>query len=226
MDRDYSGWGLAGASAPIRLAQSPFFSTGEHERQDLAPLTTATMANGMIPAGYLYKRIVPRPAWLDGSPHIMDVRSISACMSPSYPEQFDHWRHNGCWLYDEPSIMHEIAHKDGVSLDGMTLFYYEMYPQKYSEATHSWSPIELSHRPMQVAIPPRRSLQGIDVNCASQRNAPECSPLWCNGLCAELPVNEHCLFGSLDEARSALEQGKFDNSEPGPFRIYAVYSVD
>jgi hypothetical protein len=30
----------------------------------------------------------------------------------------------------------------------------------------------------------------------------------------------------LDEAISALEAGVFENSEPGPFRILAVYTVD
>ena len=183
------------------------------------------MTNGMIPIGYWYKTIAARPKWLDHTPHIAEVHSISGCISPSYPDQFDHWRHNACWLYDTPSIMQDIALKDGVSLDGMTLFYYEMYPLEFNEQTRTWSPVPMSDHPMRVVVPTSKLLLGFDVNCASQGNAQECSPLSCNGLCAELPVNQHCLFATLDEARSALEAGRFDNSEPGPFRIYAVYTA-
>jgi hypothetical protein len=33
------------------------------------------------------------------------------------------------------------------------------------------------------------------------------------------------LFSSFDEAKAHLERGAFNNSEPGPYRIFAVYSV-
>jgi hypothetical protein len=36
----------------------------------------------------------------------------------------------------------------------------------------------------------------------------------------------HWLVPSFDAAVRALESGSFDNSEPGPYRIIAVYSVD
>lgn len=48
----------------------------------------------------------------------------------------------------------------------------------------------------------------------------------CNALAAEIDTNAHCLLRSFDEARELIESGKFDGSEPGPFRIFGVYSVD
>jgi hypothetical protein len=30
---------------------------------------------------------------------------------------------------------------------------------------------------------------------------------------------------SFDEARTLVESGKFNEAEPGPYRIFAVYSV-
>jgi hypothetical protein len=30
---------------------------------------------------------------------------------------------------------------------------------------------------------------------------------------------------SFEDAKQHLENGKFDNSEPGPFRIFSVYSL-
>lgn len=179
----------------------------------------------MIPAGYLYKRISVRPDWLAAAQTVEDVYSISRCISDAFADYDGHWRHNGAWLFDEPAIMHEIAREAGVTLDDTMLFYYEVYEQEFDEGTRAWSPIVLKDFPMRVVVPDVKVLHGFDVNCASQRNLPECSPLSCNLLCAELPVNRHCLLATLDEARQALEQGRFDRSEPGPFRIYAVYTL-
>jgi len=66
---------------------------------------------------------------------------------------------------------------------------------------------------------------GFDVVSFSQQNSPECSPLSCNALAQSTPVNRHCLLATFEDAVTALEAGRFDNSEPGPFRIFAVYSV-
>ena len=55
--------------------------------------------------------------------------------------------------------------------------------------------------------------------------SPECSSLSCNSLATTIPVNQHCLFNTFKEAQSAIEQGFFENSEPGPYRIFAVNTV-
>jgi len=39
-------------------------------------------------------------------------------------------------------------------------------------------------------------------------------------------TNLHCLLSSLEQAQQLLENGKFKNKEPGPHRIFAVYSVE
>jgi hypothetical protein len=71
-----------------------------------------------------------------------------------------------------------------------------------------------------------KSLRGFDVTTFSLNNSPECSPLSCNSLATSIPVNEHCLFNAFAEAKEALEAGLFENSEPGPYRVFAVYTVD
>ena len=60
----------------------------------------------------------------------------------------------------------------------------------------------------------------------SMQTSPECSPLSCNSLAAEVETNTRCLLQSFEQARALLEHGTFNNSEPGPFRIFAVYSVE
>jgi hypothetical protein len=77
-----------------------------------------------------------------------------------------------------------------------------------------------------VLAPTFRQLEGYDVATFSQGNCPECSPLSCNHLATESAVNTHCLIASLDDAKTHLEDGQFNDSEPGPYRIIAVYTMD
>lgn len=75
-------------------------------------------------------------------------------------------------------------------------------------------------------LPAERALEGYDVVTFSVRTSAECSPLSCNSLAAEVQTNQHCLLASLEQARQLLEDGKFKNTEPGPYRIFAVYSTE
>jgi len=44
-------------------------------------------------------------------------------------------------------------------------------------------------------------------------------------LATTIPVNQHCLFGTFEEAKKALESGLFQNSEAGPYRVFSVYTI-
>lgn len=68
-------------------------------------------------------------------------------------------------------------------------------------------------------------LSGYDVVTFSVHNAPECSPLSCNMLAQTLVANRFCLFENFESAYDAVAGGKFDDSEPGPYRVIAVYAV-
>lgn len=180
----------------------------------------------MIPLGYLYKQIAARPPWLKAE-QVADIYSISNCISDDFTDYIPYWKHNGYWLFNTPDIIVEIASEASLSLDGHTLFYYEAYELQYDEDDRTWLPFAPeSSFVTDVVIPVRKKLEGFDVASFSLHNLAECSPLSCNGLAAELPANAHCLFATLEEAKAALEQGDFDDSEPGPFRIVAVYSTD
>lgn len=76
-----------------------------------------------------------------------------------------------------------------------------------------------------VRTPAHKNLEGFDVTTFSMHSSPECSPLSCNSLANNIPVNEHCLFRTFQEAKEAIEGGLFKNSEPGPYRVFAVYTV-
>src|SRR5262245_3606676 len=80
----------------------------------------------MIPAGFMLKKICPKPDWI-GASGVKDIYSVSGCVSEYFADYIGHWRHNGYWLFNSPDDMYEIANKVGVDRSGLTLFYYEVY---------------------------------------------------------------------------------------------------
>lgn len=109
----------------------------------------------------------------------------------------------------------------------MKLFYYETYEEEYDEEDEVWLPFEAESSFLtNVERPIVAHREGFDVVTFSVHTSPECSPLSCCNLAEELAVNSHCLFDTFEQAKQALEAGKFNDTESGPFRIFAVYSVE
>lgn len=179
----------------------------------------------MIEAGYLFKRLARRTEWIK-NPSVKDIQSVSSCLSENFADYINYWKHNGWWLFNRPSDMAEIIQREGVDRSALTLFYYEVFEQEYDESEKQWSAIEPEASFVTaVEKPVNAKLSGYDVVSFSAGSSPECSPLSCNSLAEEIDVNEHCLIDSFEAAKVALENGRFDNSEPGPFRVFAVYSL-
>jgi hypothetical protein len=180
----------------------------------------------MIPVGFMYKKVAVRPDWLEAEA-VTDIYSLSSCVSKDFAHYINYWKHNGYWLFNSPQVIREIATEHGIELSGTTLLYYGAYEYEYDEDTKDWLtfPPEPSFV-TDVQTPNNKSLRGFDVITFRMGSSPECSPLSCNSLATSIPVNEHCLFITFAEAKDALEGGLFDNSEHGPFRIFAVYTVD
>jgi len=180
----------------------------------------------MIPAGYMAKRVSPKPEWIkaDG---IQDVLSVSGCISEYFADYISHWKHNGYWLFDSPAIIQQLAKDKQIDLAGTTLFFYEVYEQGFHEEAREWTTFDPETSfATNPSMPGEKQLCGFDVVTFCAGTSPECSPLSCNALAATINTNNHCLLNSLEEAKQLLESGRFNNSEQGPFRIFAVYLVD
>jgi len=173
----------------------------------------------------MYKKVAFRPDWLKAEA-VLDVYSISNCISDAFADYINYWKHNGYWLFDTPAIIEEIAKSEGVDMSGTTLFYYEVYEYEFDEKLNGWSAFtpEPSFE-TNVSLPTDKHLEGFDVATFYVHTNPECSPLSCNSLATDITVNEHCLFNTFEDAKRAIELGQFRNSEPGPYRIFAVYTV-
>jgi hypothetical protein len=180
----------------------------------------------MTPAGYMAKKIVKRPGWLQAAA-VEDVYSVSGCISMYFADYIKYWKHNGYWLFDSVESIHSVAREHSIPMEGCKLFYYEVFEREFNDKNRTWQPFgpEASFK-TSVVLPAEKRLEGYDVVTFSAHTSPECSPLSCNNVARTVPTNRRCLLGSFDEAKARVEAGAFDNSEPGPFRIFAVYSID
>lgn len=180
----------------------------------------------MIPVGYMAKRVVAKPDWIKAQ-QVTDVYSVSGHVSDNFAEYINFWKHNGYWLFDSPEIIRTVASDNAIDLSGTKLFFYEVFESEYDDEVQEWKPFAFEPSfTTQVLPPAEKSLEGFDVVTFSVHTSPECSPLSCNSFAAKLTTNEHCLLVSFDSARTLVETGAFDHSEPGPFRIFAVYSTE
>jgi hypothetical protein len=178
----------------------------------------------MIPAGYMAKRVQNRPKGFENT-GIVDIYSVSGCISKNFADYIKFWKHNGYWFFDSPQIIQQVAKEHSIELTGTELFYYEVYALEFHE-DNKWKSFEPEASfATDIEKPGLKNLEGYDIVTFSCGNSAECSPLSCNALSKNIPVNEHCLLTSFDNAHQLLDSGKFQNSEAGPYRILAVYSA-
>ena len=185
----------------------------------------------MIPTGYMAKRVYTKSEWRSDFPNFLkgaeveDIFSVSGCISENFADYIRFWKHNGYWFYDSPEIFQSVAREHSIDLEGTKLFYYEVHELEFED--ECWRPFgPQTGLPTNVLAPARKQLEGFDVVTFSAGAGPECSPLSCNYMAEELATNTHCLFATFTEAEAALSRGAFTDAEPGPYRIFAVYSVD
>jgi hypothetical protein len=179
----------------------------------------------MIPVGYMAKRVSKKPDWLDAT-EVVDIYSVSGCNSEDFAVDYvDYWKHNGYWLFDSPEVIRTVARENSLDLERTFLFYYEAYEMEFDG--ERWRPYTSdSSFATSVAHPLRKQLEGFDVVTFRVGRRPECSPLSCNSLATKLRTNAHCLFASFEEAERSVAHGALTRCEPGPYRIFSVYSLD
>ena len=180
----------------------------------------------MIQVGYTAKRVSVRPEWIKAE-RVADIYSVSSCVSEDFADYIHYWKHNGYWFFDSPQIILQLARQNSIDLTGARLFFYEVHELEFDDAERQWRAFQPEPSfPTQVVLPTGKALEGYDVVTFSAGTKAECSPLSCNSLAADVATNQHCLLDSLERAQQLLEDGTFDNTEPGPCRIFAVYTTE
>jgi hypothetical protein len=155
---------------------------------------------------------------------VVPVISLSTSLSWIFI-YIPHWKHNGYWFFNDIPTLQQVATQEAVDLESCTIFYYEVYDQEFDAESNTWKQFkpEPSFETC-VAVPQEKQLEGYDVVTFSVGTSPECSPLSCNQLAEHLPVNPRCLLATFEEAKRLVQDGVFDTSEPGPYRIFAIFS--
>ncbi len=179
----------------------------------------------MIAAGYIFKTVISRPAWLHAE-DVSDLFSVSSCFSKDFTDCVSDAGRNEYWLFSRPADMAAIIASESISSANLKLFYFELYELEFDEEEKVWVPFEAPALETPIEPPKSARLEGFDVASITILGGAECSPLSCNHLAEKTSVNEHCLFTSFEDAKSALEADLFNACEPGPYRIFAVYTVD
>ena len=188
----------------------------------------------MLAAGYLIKRVVPPPGWLEVGPtHIVDVCSVADCVNDNVVDVQEAWEHNSFGLANTPDTLTALAAKQGLGTEGAVLFYYTAY--EYELESDGWNfdasewrarkPTPSSSVPDAVELPPEdATLLGYDVVVFEDYLSH--SPLSCNSVAKHLPVNKHCLFNELAEAVAAIDAGAFGGGcEEGVYTVFSVHRM-
>ena len=179
----------------------------------------------MLSVGYMAKRVIVRPKWIK-TERVADIYSVSGCISKDFADYINYWKHNGHWFFDSPEIIQQLGQQNSIDLKGTRLFFYEVYELEFDDGEMQWRSFKPEPSfPTQVVLPTQKALEGYDVVTFSMGTSAECSPLSCNYLANEVEANQHCLLDSFERAQKLLDEGKFKNTEPGPYRIFAVYST-
>ena len=172
----------------------------------------------MIVGGYFPKLIAPKA---DGFSvrGVREVCSVGNCIAKPPDGWIEHWLHNELGWFNTLADARRIIPP---GIDAYRLFAYRLYPRVFVEGLEA--PLEVPADVRPEAIPPSFSCIGFD---AANKSMPsvlglECSPLSCNGLAAELPVNDHCLFRSLDEALAGARRFSLGGAEPGDYYVVQV----
>jgi hypothetical protein len=169
--------------------------------------------------GYFPKR-VSKPGGWPLAPKVEQVYSVSECMSAGPEDWIGQWRHNAYFFFDSEAIARDVAG------DGCEIFAYRVPPRRFGK--DGVTPIELS-APDVEPLPPSFRFIGFDiVECwqkLEERMPIECSPLSCNSMSTEIPVNRYCLIETLDEAYAPARRfgAETDGVEPGPYYLFQLF---
>jgi hypothetical protein len=188
----------------------------------------------MLPAGYLWKRVGPPPGWLNAKlKHVRDVCSVAGCVNDNVVDVEASWQHNSFGVANNPRILATLAAEAGTDLRDATLFYYAAYEREIvsdgwtfdADAWRPRTPVPSASVTDCVELPGSTTLLGFDVVVIEDFISH--SPLSCNSVAQVVPVNEHCLFGGIEEAVGAISASSFGGGcEEGTYTVFAVHLVN
>jgi hypothetical protein len=172
--------------------------------------------SSFVLAGYFGKRTAVPPGW-SASNCVDEICSVSQCVAPGPEGWLQHWLHNDWGFYNSPADALSVLPEDRTAY---SLFAYRILLTRYHLGqAEAFALPSAAVEPLSGAVP---SL-GFDAVSRSVSAFFECSPLSCNGLAADSPVNRYCLLDTLPEAVELAQRISVEHAaEPGPYYVVEV----
>lgn len=176
----------------------------------------------MIDGGYFPKRIAGRPEELH-APGVLEIASVSGCISPGPGSWIDHWRHNQLGWFNTVADAVSVIPTD--ERGRYRIFAYRLEGFFFRKGMRVGIVIPSDVRPDPIG---REFVErGFDAvsRSADTSLSFECSPLSCNYLAAELHTNEFCLFPTREAAVAAAQAFSIEQPEPGDYCVVEVLEL-
>ncbi|MEN6495697.1 MAG: hypothetical protein ABFD16_15560 [Thermoguttaceae bacterium] len=172
--------------------------------------------------GYFPKKTMGRNEWFGNAP-VVEVGSVSDCMSEAPEDWIGQWKHNAWGLYDTEDVAWGIVQDDPAAYD---MYAYKLFPCVFDGGAGRTMPVETTATAQLVDY----DFLGYDPVSREEAYTIEFghSPLSCNRGFEQYPVNRFCLLDGLEDswriaaeiAEAAKERGAW---EPGPYFLCEVY---
>jgi hypothetical protein len=167
--------------------------------------------------GYFPKRSAVPTDWTS-NPAVKELCSVSECLAAGPPDWIQAWQHNALGRFDSPGIARGLV--PPASMDRYRIYGYRLWPRRWVEGqAEAFTPPPIAVTP----LPPSFERLGVDVVSSSTGSGFECSPLSCNHLAAEVPVNQYCLLDTMAEALDLAARAESIGAEPGPYYVVEVW---
>src|ERR1041385_6473147 len=149
---------------------------------------------------------------------VREICSVSGCIASQPDDWIDEWKHNDWFVFDEPEVARQIAEK---SVPAPVTYAYLVLPVRFDPTGEE---VDLRIEGANPAPRPSSFLRlGFDVASRSITPEFECSPLSCNELAVEVPVNSMCLIETLPTAIEFARRCASEQPEPGSYFVIEVW---
>ena len=173
----------------------------------------------MIDAGFFAKRVAQKPEFLQ-APRVREICSVSQCISSGPEKWIELWLHNDLGWFNR--IADAVRAIPAGEESHYRLFAYRLYPEVFTQGGRVPHVIPANVEPEPIS----EGFRSLGFDSANKSMASvlglECSPLSCNGMAAEMAVNEFCLFSELPDAIAGAERFAAEQPEPGDYYVIEV----
>jgi hypothetical protein len=171
---------------------------------------------------------VPDPAGFPAeATNVEVICSVSDCLTEPPTGWIDRWDFNRARCYDtEEAALATIP----PGAEGKYMcFVYRLLTAVLDSEGHIVAvdaddvfDIRLPPLPDAADMPVGYERLGYDVVSVGSSEGFECSPLSCNGLAGEIPVNRYCLLDDTGHALTVASRFDLDQPEPGDYYVVEV----